>query len=67
MNAPAIAANGLQLNEPPRERYRHRVTKKSYVLILELGGACELEGIDRRCTHTTREALNDSEIWEKLP
>jgi hypothetical protein len=66
MSTPAVTANGLQLKEQPRERYRHRVTKKSYVLILEIGGACELEGIDRHCTHTTREALDDSEIWERL-
>lgn len=50
-----------------RERYRHRATNKSYVLILELGGACELEGIDRRCIHQTRETLNNKEIWERLP
>ena len=60
-NAPEQAAHDK------RERYRHRATNKSYVLILELGGACELEGIDRRCIHQTRETLNNNEIWERLP
>lgn len=60
-NAPEQAAHDK------RERYRHRATNKSYVLILELGGACELEGIDRRSIYQTRETLNNNEIWERLP
>lgn len=61
------SAQGQRINGQCQQRYRHRVTNKSYVLVLELGGACELEGIDRRCIHQTRETLNNKEIWERLP
>lgn len=50
-----------------RARYHHKPTGKRYVLILEAGGACELEGIDGRSTYATRDALNDNEVWEQLP
>lgn len=65
INAQCLAAEPA----PPdhRPRYRHRVTNKSYVLVLELGGACELEGIDRRCIHQTRAVLDDPEIWTRIP
>lgn len=63
INAQCLAARPTD----HRPRYRNLVTNKSYVLVLELGGACELEGIDRRCIHQTREALDNNEIWERLP
>jgi hypothetical protein len=67
INAQCLAAEPAPNPTDHRPRYRHRVTNKSYVLVLELGGACELEGIDRRCIHQTRETLDNNEIWERLP
>ncbi|MFI8384859.1 hypothetical protein [Pseudomonas sp. NPDC079086] len=67
INAQCLAAEPERSRDDKRERYRHRVTNKSYVLILELGGACELEGIGRRCIHQTRDTLDNNEIWERLP
>lgn len=67
INAQCLAAEPERTLDDKRERYQHRVTNKSYVLVLELGGACELEGIDRRCIHQTRDTLDNNEIWERLP
>jgi hypothetical protein len=67
INAQCLAAEPAPKPTDHRPRYRHRVTNKSYVLVLELGGACELEGIDRRCIHQTRDTLDNNEIWERLP
>lgn len=52
---------------PPRERWLHLPTNKEYRLVLEVGGACELEGIDRRCTYQRRETLEESDAWRRLP
>lgn len=52
---------------PPKERWLHVTTNKEYLLIMEIGGACELEGIDRRRTHATRETLESSDSWRRLP
>jgi hypothetical protein len=51
----------------PAERYRHKPTGKRYVLNLEAGGTCELEGLDGRCTYATRKDLDNTEVWERLP
>lgn len=51
----------------PQERYRHKPTGKRYVLNMEAGGTCELEGTDRRCTYASRKDLDNTEVWEKLP
>ena len=67
INAQCLAAEPERPRDDKRPRYRHRATNKSYVLVLELGGACELEGIDRRCIHQTRDTLDNNEIWERLP
>lgn len=67
INAQCPAAEKALNPADHRPRYRHRATNKSYVLVLELGGACELEGIDRHCIHQTRDTLDNNEIWERLP
>lgn len=67
INAQCLASEPAPKPVDHRQRYRHRVTNKSYVLVLELGGACELEGIDRRCIHQTCDTLDNNEIWERLP
>lgn len=56
-----------RINEQCGERWLHVPTNKKYRVVMELGGACELEGIDRRCTHATRETLESSDNWRKLP
>jgi hypothetical protein len=66
INAQCLAAEPAPNPDDQCTRYRHRVTNKSYVLVLELGGTCELEGIDRRCIHLTRDTLDNNAIWERL-
>lgn len=46
--------------------FRHKPTNKRYNAVLEAGGSVELQGIDGRSTYTTADALNDSEVWEKV-
>jgi hypothetical protein len=50
----------------PAPRYRHRETRKSYVLIHEKDGDY-LEGIDRHRLPITQEKLTTSNTWERLP
>lgn len=47
--------------------YLHKPTGKRYALILEAGGTVELRGIFGESTYTSREKLNDPEIWERRP
>lgn len=46
--------------------FRHKPTNKRYNAVLEGGGSVELQGLDGRSTYTTAEALNDSEVWERI-
>lgn len=48
------------------QTFRHKPTNKRYNAVLEEGGAVELQGIDGRSTYATAEALNDSEVWERV-
>lgn len=50
-----------------RERYLHKPTGKRYAVTLEIGGTLELDSISGSATYTTREKLNDAEVWERLP
>lgn len=50
-----------------RQRYHHKPTGKRYVLNLEAGGSCELQGLDGRCTCVQRQHLDNNEVWERLP
>ncbi|MVW75353.1 hypothetical protein [Pseudomonas xionganensis] len=50
-----------------RQRYRHKPTGRRYVLNLEAGGTCELQGLDGRCTYVQRQHLDNTEVWERLP
>ena len=50
----------------PAHRYRHRVTRKTYLLIHELD-ADYLEGIDRHRLPITQEKLINSDTWERMP
>lgn len=47
-------------------RYLHKPTGRRYVLVLEAGGACELEGLDGRSTYAQRADLDNAETWERL-
>jgi hypothetical protein len=48
------------------EVYLHKPTKRRLVVILEAGGAVELQGIDGRSTYAKREDLNNYDIYERL-
>lgn len=50
----------------PAQRYRHRVTRKAYLLIHEKN-ADYLEGIDRHRLPITQEKLINSDTWERMP
>lgn len=47
-------------------RYHNKVTGKRYVLIFEVAGVCELQGIDGRSTYAQRADLDNAEVWEKM-
>lgn len=48
------------------ERYFNNVSRRRYVLIKEVGGACFLEGIDRRVLEVRREVIDSSDAWERI-
>lgn len=49
------------------ERWHHKPTGKRYVLTLEVAGACYMEGLDMRTVEVSRNALEDNEVWERIP
>lgn len=50
-----------------RERWHHKPTRRRFVLTLEVAGACYLEGLDMRTVEVSRKALDDNEVWERIP
>ena len=48
------------------ERYVNTTTGRHYLLIMESGGLCTLEGIDRRVVDVRRDILDNSDVWQKL-
>lgn len=46
--------------------FLHKPTNKRYNAVLAGGGSIELQGLDGRSTYATAEALNDSEVWERV-
>lgn len=50
-----------------RERWHHTPTRRRFVLTLEVAGACYLEGLDGRTVEVSRQTLDESEAWERLP
>ena len=70
MNGMSISAQQQRIERAcgiHRPRYHHKPTSKRYILISDIEGACELEGLDGRSTYAMREDLDDNEIWERLP
>lgn len=51
---------------PRPPRYRNKVTGKRYVLIFEVAGVCELQGLDGRSTYAQRANLGNAEVWEQI-
>lgn len=49
-----------------RPRYHNKATGKRYVLIFEVAGTCELQGIDGRSTYAKREDLDNAEVWGEI-
>lgn len=49
-----------------RPRFLNKATGKRYVLIFEVAGLCELQGIDGRSTYAKRADLDNAEVWEKM-
>jgi hypothetical protein len=50
----------------PVELYRHKKSGRELEVILDLGGACELQD-KNGSTYATREALKNTDVWERLP
>lgn len=50
----------------PVELYRHKKSGRELEVILDLGGACELQD-KNGSTYATREALKNTDLWERLP
>lgn len=50
-----------------RERWHHKPTGRRAVLLLEVAGDCELEGLDGNSIYANRADLDNNEIWERIP
>lgn len=50
----------------PVEHYRHKPSGRKLKVVMDLGGACELQD-KTGSTYATREALKNSDVWERLP
>ncbi len=61
------SATVRRINAQCQERWLHVPTNHEYRLIMEIAGACELEGIDRRTTYRSREVLEGSDEWRRVP
>ena len=52
---------------PSNERYLHIATNKRHLLLIDIGGACWLEDVERRVREVSRADLENSELWRRLP
>lgn len=51
----------------PRDRYKHKPTRKQYLVIAEADGICILQGIDFHPIEVSRAELATSDAWERQP
>ena len=70
MNGMAISATQQRISrqtgtKPPS--YLHKPTNRRAVLVYEVAGACELEGIDGNSIYAMRVDLDNTEVWEQIP
>jgi hypothetical protein len=50
-----------------RERWHHKPTGRRAVLVIEVAGACELEGLDGNSIYANRADLDNPEILSRIP
>lgn len=70
MNGMSMSAKQRRIDEQcgiNRARYHHKPTGRRAVLVMEVAGACELEGLDGRSIYANRVDLDNSEVWERIP
>jgi len=53
--------------QAPGERWLHIATNKYHLLMMDIGGACWLEDMERRVREVSRADLENAEVWRKLP
>lgn len=44
----------------------NKITRKSYRMVMEVGGLVELEEISGRAHYVNRADLDNSDVWERL-
>jgi hypothetical protein len=49
-----------------REVWHHKPTNRRAVLVMEVAGACELEGIDGNSIYAMRVDLDNPEVWSRI-
>jgi len=50
-----------------RERWHHKPTGRRAVLVMEVAGACELEGLDGNAIYANRADMDNNDVWERIP
>lgn len=48
-------------------RYIHKPTGRRYMVVMEVAGTCEPQGIDGVSTYAKRADLESNEVWELIP
>lgn len=70
MNGMSMSAKQMRIDQQcgiNRERWHHKPTGRRGVLVMEVAGTCELEGLDGRSLYAKREDLENPEIWSRIP
>lgn len=70
MNGMAISATQQRISQQTgsnKPRYLHKPTNRRAVLVYEVAGACELEGVDENSIYANRVDLDNTEVWEQIP
>jgi hypothetical protein len=49
-----------------RQVWHHKPTNRRAVLVMEVAGACELEGIDGNSIYAMRVDLDNPEVWSRV-
>jgi len=70
VNGMAMSATQQRISQQTgsnKPRYLHKPTSRHAVLVYEVAGACELEGIDGNNIYANRVDLDNTEVWEQIP
>lgn len=67
MSGMTASAQVQRINAQLSERYQQLSTGIVYRVVMECAGMCELESIGRGTNYRSREQLNNTENWRRMP